>query len=110
MKLYRNYTVDDFKKVDKYFCDDDCRALMNYYEFVEPDAAGEPEDLFGVWEPLGNYEDAAELNGFKVCEASESEIKDFVENVLTKRDDVKVAYYYPGDVVLMARKWHSVCR
>lgn len=104
MKLYRNYTVDDFKKVDKYFCDDDCRALMNYYEFVEPDAAGEPEDLFGVWEPVGHYDDAAEMFGFDICVASEDEIRDFVENHLSEMYDIKVAYYYPGDVVLLAEK------
>lgn len=104
MELYRNYTVDDFKKVDKYFCHDDCVALMNYYEFVEPDAAGEPEDLFGVWEPVGNYDDAAEMFGYDICNASEAEIRDIVEHHLTKRDDIKVAYYYPGDVVLVAEK------
>ena len=43
-KLFRTYTVADFKKVEPadgfFFADDACIALMNYYEFCEPEAAG----------------------------------------------------------------------
>lgn len=107
-KLYRTYTVADFKKVEPksepWFVDDACRALMYYYEFVEPEAAGTPEDLNGVWEDVGHYDDAAEMYGFDIYNHSNEEIRHFVEKVLTKRDDIKVAYYRPGDTVLIAKK------
>ena len=35
---------------------------------------------------------------------SNEEIRHFVEKVLTKRDDIKVAYYRPGDTVYIANR------
>ena len=107
-KLFRNYTVADFKKVKPaggfWFCDDECRALMYYYEFCEPEAAGKPSDLNGVWDGVGNYDDAAEMYGFDIYNHSRQEIEEFVEKELTKRDDIKLAYYRPGDTVCIAKR------
>lgn len=107
-KFFRTYTVADFKQVEPaggfHFVDDACRALMWYYEFSEPEAAGTPEDLNGVWEDVGHYDDAAEMYGFDIYDRSRQEIEDFVEKELTKRDDIKVAYYRPGDTVCIAKR------
>lgn len=107
-RLFRTYTVADFKKVEPadgfFFADDACIALMNYYEFCEPEAAGTLEDLNGVWEDVGNYDDAAEMYGFDIYNHSRQEIEEFVEKELTKRDDIKLAYYRPGDTVCIAKR------
>lgn len=107
-KLFKTYTVADFKQVrsesDHRFVDDACRALMNYYEFCEPEAAGTLGDMNGVWEDIGNYDDAAEMYGFDIYNHSRQEIEEFVEKELTKRDDIKLAYYRPGDTVCIAKR------
>ena len=106
-EFFKNYTVKDFKEVQPadggWFVDDACRALMNYYEFVKPEVYGHPEDLNGMWEDVGNYEDACEMYGFDAEGKSREEIENFVENELAKQNDVEIAYYRAGDTVLVAR-------